>query len=408
MVTTQITPDLKSKLSYRYYNFDNGTPELSIPDYITADTQTANASHAQYAPVRHVAISYTKQNAGAELNWRAARTLNVGAAYGYEQYKWTRADVDVTNENSGKVFADWKPTNWITARGSLLFSARRFGTYDYLNNVGRIMFPDGTLSTVWQQTAYRQFAFGNRDRNKAQLSVAVDLLPGVTVTPTFGWRNDNFKLGDLTEEGLKSDRSYSAGVELAYLVNPDTKFLFSYMNEHQNQVVKSAGGTFPFTATSLYEANVDDKVNTFVASVDHALIPNRLNLTLGYTVSYAVNNQPLIFANGAGPSAGSGGQFPDVKTNFQRFDALAKYTFDKDVVRQLGWTGEVSAKLRYAWEHNSVANWQIDNISPYLGTAPFCGNAAGTTFSCGYMTWMAYNNPNYNVHLLAASLAWNW
>ncbi len=28
VITTQITPELKSKLSYRYYDFDNNTPEL--------------------------------------------------------------------------------------------------------------------------------------------------------------------------------------------------------------------------------------------------------------------------------------------------------------------------------------------------------------------------------------------
>jgi hypothetical protein len=28
--------------------------------------------------------------------------------------------------------------------------------------------------------------------------------------------------------------------------------------------------------------------------------------------------------------------------------------------------------------------------------------------STGYMTWLAFNNPNYNVHRLTASLAFAW
>jgi hypothetical protein len=28
--------------------------------------------------------------------------------------------------------------------------------------------------------------------------------------------------------------------------------------------------------------------------------------------------------------------------------------------------------------------------------------------STAYMTWMAYDNPNYNVHLFGASVAWTW
>jgi hypothetical protein len=28
--------------------------------------------------------------------------------------------------------------------------------------------------------------------------------------------------------------------------------------------------------------------------------------------------------------------------------------------------------------------------------------------STGFMTWLAFNNPNYDVHRLAASLAFSW
>ena len=89
-----------------------------------------------------------------------------------------------------------------------------------------------------------------------------------------------------------------------------------------------------------------------------------------------------------------------MSTRFQRFEAIAKYKFDEELVRRLGWTGEVSAKLRYAWERNSVQNWQLDQMNTYMYSS------ALTT--AGYMTWMAWDNPNYNVHLLGASLAWNW
>ena len=34
VVTTQITPELKSKLSYRYYDYDNDTPELYFPNWV--------------------------------------------------------------------------------------------------------------------------------------------------------------------------------------------------------------------------------------------------------------------------------------------------------------------------------------------------------------------------------------
>ena len=403
VLTTQITPELKSKLSYRYYNFDNDTPEILFPGWVGADTN-AGPSSSSYKPVQSISISYTKQNAGAELNWRPNHQWNLGAAYGYERYNWTRADADVTNENSGKVYADWKPVSWITARASYLYSARRYDNYDYLGRVGLAQW-QGTGTSALYSTAYRQFYLDNRDRNKAQSSVSVDVLRGLTITPTFGLQYDDYKLDRATEVGLLSDHALNTGVELAYMMTPDTRFLFSYLYEHRSQVVSSAGGgTPPFSATAYYTTNVEDKVNTFVAAFDHALIPNKLDIRLAYTMSLATVSQPLYFADGTGPSATTGGQYPDTKNTFQRFEAVAKYTFDDDLVLRLGLTGKVTVKLGYAFERNTVKNYQIDIISPYSGGAPYCP----TTYSCGYMLWLANDNPNYNVHRIAASLAWVW
>jgi MtrB/PioB family decaheme-associated outer membrane protein len=403
VVTTQITPNLKTKLSYRYYDFANNTPELFFPNWVGADI-APHLSGNDLADVRSLSISYTRQNAGADLNWRPTREWNVGVAYGWERYDRRREDVDVTNEHSGKVYADWKPIDWITARGSWSYSARRYGTYDYTNFVQTVQWPaafpnDGHIYS----TAYRQFFLDNRDRNIGKFSLAVDVAPNFVVTPTFGWRNDDFKLDQATELGVLNKRSWNAGVEAAYALSPDTRFLFSYMREHRSQLVASTsqnegapGTPPPFPADSYYTANVEDNVDTFIVTANHALIPNKLDLRLGYTFSQAVNSQPIVFADGHTPD---GGQFPDVKTTFQRLEALLKYKFDENQVRQLGWKGNVTAKLRYAWERNSVANWQNDLMQNYM---------QATDANAGYMVWLAGNNPNYDVHLIAASLAWTW
>ena len=86
-------------------------------------------------------------------------------------------------------------------------------------------------------------------------------------------------------------------------------------------------------------------------------------------------------------------------TWFQRLDAEAAYKFDKVQVAQLGWKGDIIAKLHYAWESNAVVNWQNDPLAPYNVPALASGNSA---------IFMAYDNPNYNVHMLMASLAFKW
>jgi Putative outer membrane beta-barrel porin, MtrB/PioB len=399
VITTQVTPDLKFKASYRFYNYDNGSPEIKFADWMLVDAVSAKSFFAPLAPVQTISISYAKQNVGSEVNWRPSREWNFGAIYGYERYDWMRTDVSSTQENSGKVYADWKPTGWITARASVLDAQRRYDSYNYLAFVGLAQWPAGDDVTRYS-TAYRQFMFDNRDRFKAQASLAVDVLHNVTLTPTISIRDDDYRLDPATEVGLQSDKAVSAGVELAWVVSPDTKFVVSYMRDRQEQLISSAGQAVPpFSPTAYYTANVSDTVQTYLAGITHAVIPNKLDLALSYSYVTAKNTQPLEFANGTGPSAATGGQFPPVTSAYQRLEAIASYTFDEDFVRRMGWNGKVIGRLRYAWENNSVQNWQTDVMQTYMYSV---------TNVAGYMTWLAWNNPNYNVHRIGASLAFAW
>jgi MtrB/PioB family decaheme-associated outer membrane protein len=399
VITTQITPDLKFKTNYRFYNYDNGTPEIKFADWMVVDAVAAKSFFAPLAPVQSISIAYTKQNIGSELTWRPSNEWNVGAVYGYERYDWTRADVDATHENSGKAYVDWKPVSWMTARASVLAAQRRYESYDYLAFVGTAQWPAGAGVTQYS-TAYRQFMFDNRDRIRAQASLAVDVVPNVTLTPTLSFRDDQYLLNPTTEVGLQFDRAVSAGAELAWIVSPDTKLMVSYMNDRQKQMISSAGQSVPpFSPSQYYTAGVVDSVNTYIVAATHAVIPNKLDVTLSYSHVTAENTQPLVFANGTGPSAATGGQFPPVKSTYQRLEAIASYTFEEDFVRRMGWSGKVIGRLRYAWENNSVENWQTDVMQTYM---------YAVTNSTGYMAWMAWNNPNYNVHRIGASIAFTW
>jgi MtrB/PioB family decaheme-associated outer membrane protein len=477
VLTSQITSDLKSKLSYRYYDFHNDTPSLAFAGapgtntgaFIGADGTVVT----NYPSPRSVQASYTRQNAGAELAWRATRDLNLGAAYGYERYDRTFAEVPTTNENSGKIFGDWKPANWLIARASYTHSGRRMsGTYDNYNNVIANMWAVGGVGGLTpaaglvENQAYRNYMYSDRDRDMAKFSLAIDLMPRVTLTPTAGLKYDNYlnniNLGSLTtscgnplvnincvyagtysgvpligtQPGLKSDKAWNWGAEVSVVATPATTFMFSYMRENADKDLffcgNSAAGTGVSAASTGFcsafsasttngtgapsgsnETRMKDKVNTFMIKVRHEAIPDKLDFDFGYTLSIAESSQTLTPGtfNSYGTSAAAnnfpvgtvsqvGGLFPDTKTTFQRFDAMAKYKFDQDVVRQLGYKGEIFAKLRYAYESNKVTNWQNDMMQTYMYSA--------NNLTLPYQTWLAGNNPNYNVHLIAASLGIKW
>ena len=420
VITTQITPDLKTKLSYRYLDYDNQPPELNIANWTIADSLSAIPAHAAYAPVDSLSLGYIKQDAGAEVTWRPVNSVNLGTAYGYEHYDWTRADASSTTENSGKVFGDWKPTAWITTRASAQFSDRTAGNYNYLGNVGMFQWPTAPFPNSPNYSPYyRQLYLDDRDRAQAKFAVDVNVLRNLTVTPTVNVKNDTYIFAQ-NQEGLTSDRSYAAGVEMAYAATPDVTFLVSYMNEMRNQNIISASNTqiapyaaaTSYTAAQLTSTSVKDNVNTLVLAANYAVIPQKFDLHFGYTLSTSTNSQPLFFANGTGPASGGypsyvagvaqPGQFPNVNSTFQRLEVSAKYIVDKDFVSSLGLKGEVAIKLRYAWERNSVTNWNTDTMQPYMYYA--MQNMPQTA----YYQALAGDNPNYNVHLLGGSVSFAW
>jgi MtrB/PioB family decaheme-associated outer membrane protein len=390
-VNTQITPDLRSKLSYRYYNFDNNTPQLLFPSWISLDQTAANET-----AIRALVLSYNKQNAGEELVWRPTRAWTLGATYGFERYNWTNYVAAATNENSGKVFANWEPTSWFTLRSSGYYSDRRADNYD-LANFTNFQFPGTAATNLFKfSPAYQMLMVDNRERWKANVAFDMVVIPRVTVTPNFKYQDDHYGLNPANQLGLTDARSWDGGIDLTYIINPRTSMTVGYLREYLTQLVYNTTQISPTAlpgGANFAETNDRIVVDTFTGLLRYAVIPDKLDTELRYTASHGVDNQRLLFATGATPI---GGQFPDVKTWYQRLDAVATYTFDQAQVTALGWKGEVKAKLRYAWERNSVNNWQQDPLTPFGNTGE------------PQVVYLAYDNPNYNVHMLAASLAFTW
>ena len=205
VVVTQITPELKSKLGYRYYNYDNGTPTIFFPQWVGTDEHLYAPGET---PKRSVPTSYTKQNAFAELIWTPWRGTTLGAQYGYERYNWSYNDADHTSENFGKLYGVYKAYSWLVFRGSWQFSERRYGTYTNLIQ--------SSLTGDWNEN-YRSPSLANRDQNKGKFQVDVVVIPTVTVSPFAGFVLRDYKTdAGAGELGILKDHSWNAGVELIW------------------------------------------------------------------------------------------------------------------------------------------------------------------------------------------------
>jgi MtrB/PioB family decaheme-associated outer membrane protein len=437
VITTKIFPDLTSKLTYRYYNFDNRTPNIIFPCWVSNDgtgvpiSKGGNpcggvtpAGTGFEQTISSLTIGYTKQDAGAALNWRPSREWNFNAEYGYQRYDYQQTDVNATNENSGKVSMDWKPTTWFTVRASGGYGTRTFENYNYPQLVQSIQFPTVAPFTPQQSTSwfycpcYRQFMFDHRQRTIANVFVDIVAFPGVTITPSFKFKDDNYGLNPQNQEGVNDSRVTSSGVDVGWIVNRRVSFAVSYYWEYYDQTLYNYTDTattsilglpfgWPFqaapgnctpglNANCLITPSDKERVNTITAVANWAAIPDQLDLTVRYTVSKGTVQQQLLTAAPATACSLCQGQFPEVTTLLRRLDATAVYKFDPVWVAQMGWIGDLKAKLRYTWESNSVANWQNDLLAPVTP-------AISTT-----ALWLGYNNPNYNVQVIAGSFIATW
>lgn len=417
VLTTKITPELTSKLTYRYYDFDNESPHIVFPCWISYDQTGAPVTGGANNPcggstaagtgfedtIGSLSVSYVKQNATAALNWRPSKEWNFNAEYNYESYSWSQADASGTKQNGGKLSADWSPASWFTVRSSGAYSERRFDSYNYQGFVVPVQFPNIPPYTPQSgsyeyASAYQQFMLDNRNRTQANLAIDLVLVRGLTFSPSLKYQDDYYGLNPLTQEGVTDQKMLGTGVDVAYVPRPDLSIVLTYYWDNYNQLLYSSSNAAAYTPFTNGPVLTSDKehVSTFTAAVNWAAIPDRLDLVARYTMSDGINS--MLCGGGQIQCVNTNGTvaFPNVTTLLQRIDATAIYKFDPTWVSAMGWKGDIKAKLNYTWERNAVNNWQQDTLA-FLTPA-----VSATAF------YMGYDNPNYNVQMLAASLIATW
>lgn len=405
VLTSRLTSDLSNTARVRYYDRKDNTPTLAFSNYVYADNGTATT-----APLTRSPSSYSKLNISDDLKWQANRVWTFGTGYFFERYVFQNGEVDATNESGAKAFIDYKPWSWVTARSSVEYSQRRYNSWLAAN------------STDPAQNAMRYFFVQNRNRTKATSMVEMEVVRNVTVSPNGGLRWDEYPtdaavtaLNARTNSlGTKYDRSWNLGSDLAIRVSPELRMTLGYNHEEHYLSLQSCcgGATGGFLDSNTWSTNITQKYNTYMVSADWNAIPGKLDFKFDFlaAISNEANSTAACssgLANCTGNnSVGSTSPFPDEHNRFLRFSALAKYYVDPAYVKQMGWNGQVIAKLRYTWEQNRNTNWATDNFSPY---SPSAADAGGTDISSGGRSlFLAYNNPNYTAQIVTAAIAMKW
>jgi MtrB/PioB family decaheme-associated outer membrane protein len=382
---TQLTSNLQSTLKYRYYSYKPEDNPAFIDNPRPPNPDSTLAFPDDDEAIRHPS-AYTKQNADAQIDYRPWKWLNVGASYDWEHWNRTYRETGVTNENTGKIFADSRWGGFSTLRASLQYGQRRYDQYTALEDDSNI-------------AQYRMNDLANRDRTKGQISWAVDVTKSVTITPYGGFLNDNFKTNVIfvapgSEIGLKKVTSWNAGADATWNVTRDVALFLAYNFESgYRQVYENA-------AVPLANVETNDQSNTVIFGAKITVIPQKLFLDANYTYTKSTSDWNLSCTQ-AGCQYTPLAVFPDVHNTLSRLDVQAKYNLDDSFMRNAGFVGKAYLKARLLWEKNSNDSWQgLQNQFGWLVNP--------TNATTAYSIWMGTGNPNYNVVLGQVSFGVQW
>jgi MtrB/PioB family decaheme-associated outer membrane protein len=423
ILTSKLNDNVWNTLRVRQYERNNNTAELTFGNKLYADSEVnAGPSTPEY-------LSYKKTNIGEGLKWNMPiRGLTMGTGYDFERWDRTNRFTNVTNEHTGKIFADYSPTSWAKWRNSYDYGARRYdGTY----------FID---DSSWLNA--RMFDLANRNRQKAKTELDIVWNQFVTITPSAGLRWDDYPESTPNQMGVQSDHSWNVGFQVGVTPTPDWRLMAGYTYERSKldmrATVADADGagagnkcSFPGYAPITFDSyttppacawsdRLGQNYHTFLASAEWKAIPNKLDVQFDYMASWSRESHdytPCTLVSGTsyncnGISSSATGvtgsqvglPWPDNTSLYQRFNVTGRYFVDPDVVRQMGWKGQIVAKLRYTYERNGGSSWQSDAVNSYFGTLTGNNELTGTSRSI----WLGYNNPYYTAQIIAMSVAFKW
>ena len=424
VLTSNITSDLKNKVQYRIFSDQNHTPQLTLRNFLVNDTALAPGAvgGTEYAPHGTLFSSYVKQNANDELTWRALSNLTLGGFAGWERFDYTQYPVNYTNEETGKLFANYSPTDWLTVRANEAYSVRRYGAYNWANFLGAPSYIAGNpTSGLAEAPALVDFNVSNRNRNVASLYVDLQTpIEGLTFTPTASMRWDDYPTdqallnslatNNSAQQGVKFDHNWTAGIEGNYTINSNIQLMAAYM--HSNDMERLIATQ---SAASVYGSDMSDYVHTIMAGATWQLIPDKLVLKLTGTheisrdtwVTGPVGNCLATIAATASAancgvvSPGNPG-YPPMTGLFDHIDAKLTYKIDESLMHQFGFNeGYFSVKFMY--EQNSLKNWQTNDITPYMYSV-----LNSSTTSLKEMVLMGGDNPNYRAEAVLTSFVLKW
>jgi MtrB/PioB family decaheme-associated outer membrane protein len=338
--------DVGLKATYRYYDFDNRSKRVLLPDGIIVNDQgTATGDVFLTFP-----YSYSKQNVGLDASYSLTRWLTAKLAYGWERMhrEYARELLNSNEHSFGPTF-DIKPAPGLLFRLSYRRSIRDAHDYDAGRNAAVEIDQTPEDVRLSRLEELRKFDQAARDRDRFTFFTQFSPLETLTLHGGFDFTNDRYPRSVV---GVQKDIDYAPSIGFIYAPLEWLSVFGDYNWERFDWKLQAiARNTGPGGCPDLelrtaencpaatWRSRGNDEIHTVKLGSDVQVIKNLLNLRFQYGFSFGSSE---VQSSGNTAASGDTGlvpatDYPTIVNRWHEFLARAEYVVHKNVALRLGY-----------------------------------------------------------------------
>jgi MtrB/PioB family decaheme-associated outer membrane protein len=365
-VVNNFVRDLDLKGFYRYYDFDNRSRRVFLPNGIIVNDQgTASGDELLSFP-----YAYAKQNTGFDASYKLFRWLTAKMGYVWERMhrEYARELLNSNEHIFGPTF-DIRPTMSTLFRLSYKRSIRDAHDYDTGRNAAVEIGETPEDIRLNRLEELRKFDEAARDRDKFSFFTQVSPLENLTLHGGFDFTNDRFPRSVI---GVQEDVDYAPSVGFVYAPLDWLSFFGDYNWERFDWKMQSiARNTGPGGCPDLeartaencpaatWRSRGNDEIHSVKIGSDMQVIKNLLNLRFQY--GFSVGSSAVSSSGNTAASGDTGlvpaTDYPTIVNRWHEFLARAEYFLFKNV----------SLKLGYYFNSYSSKDTGVDIMKLWMG-----------------------------------------
>lgn len=308
---------------YRYYDFDNKTPEFDLartdgnPDRVTADGAAGVWSNPAIGKIGTEPLGYRRQY--VDLDAGVAGLPNTTVRVGYSRYT---ADThfrvyEGVRENTYRAGADVIGNQYVSFRGVYEHSERRGRGLDLI-----------ALAIAAEQPGMRHFDIASRDRDRVTAVAGVTPTASVGLNASVAWSKDSY-LGEDAEAdrfGLRSasSKAYTLGMDIEPRDGLSAELSFSVEDYGGSQQSRTASpGAQQLDPTRNWTMNEGNKAFSGIAGIDW--LRGIKNTELRFSYNYSTYRGTYGFQLPAATTLPTPAPLPPIESTESRASVDVRY-----------------------------------------------------------------------------------